>query len=78
MAVPATVEIPRPLDDRLRRRAGSGGVSIRSLIVTAIEQTYAAPLKGRPVTGPLIRPIGQLGPRFPTEENPHELCSFLI
>jgi hypothetical protein len=50
-----------------------GGVSIRSLIVTAIEQTYAEPRKGRPVTCPTIRPSGKPGPRFPTDENPHDL-----
>lgn len=73
MAVRTTVDIPEPLHDKLRRRAESAGVSIRSLIVTAIEQTYAEPRKGRPVTGPLIRHKGKLGPRFPIDENPHDL-----
>jgi hypothetical protein len=73
MAVPTTVDIPEPLHDRLRRRAESAGVSIRSLIVTAIEQTYAEPRNGRPVTGPLILHNGKLGPRFATDENPNDL-----
>jgi hypothetical protein len=73
MAVRTTVDIPEPLDDRLRRRAESAGVSIRSLIVKAIEQAYAEPRKGQPVTGPLIRHNGKLGPPFPTAENPHDL-----
>jgi hypothetical protein len=57
----------------LRRRAESSGASIRSLIVYAIEQTYPGPKKGRPVTGPLIHGNGKLGPRFPADENPHDL-----
>lgn len=73
MAVRTTVDIPEPLHDKLRRRAESAGVSIRSLIVKAIEQTYAEPRKGRPVAGPLIRHKGKLGPRFPKDENPHDL-----
>jgi hypothetical protein len=73
MAVRTTVDIPEPLHDQLRRRAESSGASIRSLIVRAIEQTYAEPRKGRRVTGPLIRRTGKLGPRFPTDENPHDL-----
>jgi hypothetical protein len=73
MAVRTTVDIPEPLHDQLRRRAESSGVSIRSLIVYAIEQAYPGPKKGRPVTGPLIRKAGKLGPRFPVDENPHDL-----
>ena len=73
MAVRTTVDIPEPLHDKLRQRAERAGVSIRSLIVAAIEQTYAEPRKNRPVTGPLIRHTGKLGPRFPTDENPHDL-----
>jgi hypothetical protein len=73
MAVRTTVDIPEPLHDRLRRRAESSGTSIRSLIVSAIEQTYPGPAKGHPVTGPLIRSTGKRGPRFPTDENPHDL-----
>ena len=73
MAVRTTVDIPEPLHDRLRRRAEDTGTSIRSLIVQAIERTYTEPRKGLPVTGPLIRRTGKLGPRFPTDENPHHL-----
>lgn len=73
MAVRTTVDIPEPLHDQLRQRAESTGASIRSLIVTAIEQAYTPPRKGRRVTGPMIRGTGKLGPRFPTDENPHDL-----
>ena len=73
MAIRTTVDIPEPLHDRLRRQAECSGASIRSLIVYAIEQTYPGPRKGRPVTGPLIRGKGKLGPRFPVDENPHDL-----
>ena len=73
MPVRTTVDIPQTLHDRLRRRAESSGASIRSLIVRAIEETYAEPKKGERVTGPLIRTKGKLGPRFPVDENPYDL-----
>jgi hypothetical protein len=73
MAVRTTVDIPEPLHDRLRKRAEDTGTSMRKLIVQALEQTYVEPRKGRPVTGPLIRKSGKLGPRFPVDENPHDL-----
>jgi hypothetical protein len=73
MAVRTTIDIPEPLHDRLRDRAERSGASIRSLIVRAIEQTYPGTTKGRPVTGPLIRGSGKRGPRYPTDENPHDV-----
>jgi hypothetical protein len=73
MAVRTTVDLPEPLHDRLRRRAERSGASIRSLIVYAIEQTYPGAAKGKPVAGPLIRIPGKRGPRYPTDENPHDL-----
>jgi hypothetical protein len=73
MPVRTTVDIPEPLHDRLRQRAESSGASIRSLIVRAIEETYAEPKRGERVTGPLIRTKGKLGPRFPVDENPYDL-----
>jgi metal-responsive CopG/Arc/MetJ family transcriptional regulator len=76
MAVRTTVDIPEPLHRRLRQRAESSGSSIRSLIVRAIEETYTEPRKGERVTGPLIRTKGKLGPRFPVDENPHDLVIF--
>ena len=76
MPVRTTVDIPEPLHDRLRRRAESSGTSIRSLIVRAIEETYAEPKKGERVTGPLVRTKGKLGPRFPVDENPHDLVLY--
>jgi hypothetical protein len=51
----------------------TSGVSIRSLIVQAVEHTYAEPKKGRPVTGPLITGTGKRGPLYPVDENPHDL-----
>ena len=73
MAVRTTVDIPEPLHDRLRHRAESSGTSIRSLIVRAIEQVYTEPSKKKRVNGPLVRRRGKLGPRFPVDENPHDL-----
>ena len=77
MAVRITVAIPEPLHDRLRDRAERSGASICSLIDRALEETYAAPYddpkKGKRVTSPLITGTGQRGPRFPVDENPHDL-----
>jgi hypothetical protein len=73
VAVRTTVDLPEPLHDRLRQRAEFTGASIRSLIVQAIEQTYPGASKGKPVTGPLIRTAGKRGPRYPSEENPHDV-----
>lgn len=46
---------------------------MRSLIIDAIEQTYKQPKKGARVTGPMITGKGKRGPRFPVDENPHDL-----
>jgi len=73
MAVRTTVDIPEPLHDELRHRAERSGTSIRALIVRALEQTYSETKKGALVTGPLIRGAGKLGPKFPKDENPHDL-----
>jgi hypothetical protein len=73
MAIRTTVDIPEPLHNRLRRRAEDTGTSMRTLIVQALEQTYAESRKGKLVNGPLIRKTGKLGPRFPVDENPHDL-----
>ncbi|HTV81039.1 MAG TPA: hypothetical protein VME18_00185 [Acidobacteriaceae bacterium] len=73
MAVRTTVDIPEPLHDLLRRRAHSAGTSIRSLIVRAIEESYAGSPRQEMVTGPLVRLSGKPGPRFPVDENPHDL-----
>jgi hypothetical protein len=73
MPVRTTVDIPEPLHDRLKLRAQSTGSSIRSLIVRALEETYAEPKKGERVTGPLITTKGKLGPKFPVDENPYDL-----
>ena len=76
MAVRTTVDIPGPLHDRLRDRAECSGTSIRSLIVRALEETYAEPKKGRRVTGALITGKGKRGPLYPVNENPHDLVIF--
>ena len=73
MAVRTTVAIPEPLHDRLRDRAERSGVSIRSLIIRAIQQTYSEPIGREYVTAPLVRGRGKLGPAFPENENPHDL-----
>jgi hypothetical protein len=73
MAVRTTVDIPEPLHDRLRDRAERSGTSIRSLIVRALEETYAETGTKKKVTGPLIRGTGKRGPLYPGDENPHDL-----
>jgi len=73
MPVRTTVDIPEPLHDLLRRKAESSGASIRSLIVRAIEESYAASPRKDRLTGPLVRLSSKPGPRFPADENPHDL-----
>lgn len=73
MAVRTTIAIPESLHDILRHRAEQSGISIRLLIVNAIEQAYCDTGKGEYVTGPLVSGPGQLGPAFPENENPHDL-----
>jgi hypothetical protein len=73
MAVRTTVDIPEPLHDALRHRARQAGVSIRSLIIRAIEQTYDTRKKRTYVTAPPVKGKGKLGPAFPKDENPHDL-----
>jgi len=73
MAVRTTVDIPEPLHDRLRRLAEQSGTSIRALIIRAIDQTYTEGGKSAYVTGPLVKGPGKLGPKFPKDENPHDL-----
>jgi hypothetical protein len=73
MAVRTTLDIPEPLHDKLRQRAASANTSIRSLVISAIEQTYGKPTRGHRVKLPLITGKGKRGPRFPVDENPHDL-----
>jgi len=73
MPVRTTVDIPEPLHDALKQRAQQTGVSMRSLIVGAIEQAYQVRKPGRRVTEPLVHAKGKLGPAFPQDENPHDL-----
>jgi hypothetical protein len=72
------VELPESLHERLKERAQTSGVSIRSLIVRAVEDVYAdtgkkARKTGRHVTLPLIPATGKRGPLYPVDENPHDL-----
>src|ERR1039458_10011448 len=74
----ARVDIPEALYATLRERAARAGVSIDSLIVQTLEQSYLPGRKqreGTRVTGPMVRIKGKLGPRFPVDENPHDLIS---
>jgi len=73
MAIRTTIDIPEPLHAQLKQTAERSGTSIRSLIITAVEQTYQRPKLGKRITGPMITGKGKLGPRFPVDENPHDL-----
>jgi hypothetical protein len=80
MPARTTIELPESLHERLKERAQTSGVSIRSLIVRAVEDCYpdtgkVTPKKCRPVTGPLITGNGRRGPLYPLDENPHLLTS---
>jgi len=70
------VDIPEALYATLRERAARAGVSMNVLIVQALEQSYPPERKqgeGTRVSGPMVRGKGKLGPRFPVDENPHDL-----
>ena len=73
MAVRTTVDIPESLHEEIRQRAHQSGTSMRLLIVRALEQSYGKPRKNGFVTGPPVVVKGPLGPRFPTDETPHDL-----
>jgi hypothetical protein len=73
MPVRTTVDIPEPLYQTLRERAHRTNVSIRSLVVRALEDTYRPRRKGRLVTEALIKGTGKHGPLLPTDENPYDL-----
>jgi hypothetical protein len=74
--VRVTVDIPEAVYATLREQAAGAGVSMDSLIVQVLEQSYPLERKrreGTRVTGPMLRGKGKLGPRFPVDENPHDL-----
>ena len=68
-----TIDIPEELHERLRQRAQRSDTSVRAFILRAIERVYSVPKKGAYVTGPLVTGRGKLGPKFPGDENPHDL-----
>ena len=72
MAIRTTIDIPEPLHAQLKQTAARSGTSIRSLIITAVEHTYAPAKSGKRITGPMITG-GKRGPRYPVDENPHDL-----
>jgi len=72
MAVRTTIDIPEPLHAQLKQTAQRSGKSIRSLIINAVEQTYAPQRKGRRITGPMITG-GKRGPLYPVDKTPYDL-----
>jgi hypothetical protein len=62
MSIRTTVDVPESLYQTLRNRSEQTGASMRSLIVQAIELTYAPEKKGKLLTGPLVKGKGKLGP----------------
>jgi hypothetical protein len=73
MPVRTTVDIPEPLHEALRHRSQQSGTSIRALIVRALDLAYGGSTERTPVTGPMVKGRGKLGPAFPTDENPHDV-----
>jgi hypothetical protein len=64
-----TIDLPAELHSLLRKRAESGKVSMRSLVVLAVEERF-----GRvPMTGAPIRGSAAAGPLPLDRENPWDL-----
>lgn len=53
-------------------------MSIRALIIAAIEQVYAGAHKGKMVTGPMIKAGGKRGPWVPHGRKPYDLIFSLM
>jgi hypothetical protein len=62
MPVRTTVDVPEPVYDALRNRAEQTGVSMRSLIVRALELTYIPEKVDARLIGPPVKGKGKLGP----------------
>jgi len=77
MPARTTIELPESLHERLVERSRRTGSSIPSLIVRALELTYAQinvePEVKVPFPGPMITGTGKRGPLYPVDENPHDL-----
>jgi hypothetical protein len=73
VAVRTTVDIPDPLHQQIRQQAERTGSSMRGLIIRAFEQSYSSPAKRKLLKGPLIPAKGKRGPRYPVDENPHDV-----
>ena len=82
MAIRTTIELPEPLHEALNRRAHQSGTALDIVIVRALEQSCNPPGAEQPsvkpvkkgfVTGPMITCKGKRGPRYPTDETPHDL-----
>ncbi len=73
MPVRTTVEIPEPLHNGFVVSRTSSA-SIRSLMSRRLNRPIPNPsVEGKRVTGPMIKGRGKLGPRYPVDENPHDL-----
>ncbi len=64
---------PTPAGPRMACRGLRGRVDSKSSLRDTSALALPQPIKKEPVTGPLVRLAGKPGPRFPVDENPHDL-----
>ena len=73
MSVRTTIDIPDDLYEALRRRAASERISIRSLVIGAIERKFRTGRRRTPVLAPPVPGTGRPGPLCPDRENPYDI-----
>ncbi len=73
MAIRTTLDIPEPLHAEIKQLAHDSGTSMRELMIRALEQQYGKTQKSQFITESPIRTKGKRGPRYPTDETPHDL-----
>lgn len=73
MSVRTTIDIPDKLYETLRLRALDERVSIRSLVIDAIEGKMVRKSRRKIVTGPPVPGRSKPGPLCPDTENPYDI-----
>ena len=73
MSIRTTIDIPDELYSTLRQRAAQDHVSIRSLVISSIEDKFQAKPRSVPMLRAPVQAKGPRGPLCPDTENPYDL-----